>query len=271
MGERFRPFSVAGVGNDPAGALDSKRIRRRAARMDDGIRGHDERPERGRLAGLQLNVVDREVLLHARGSGEQDLLSLTDSRLEARRAGDHERPGSLGHQPRFQDEERDASEVVPVQMGDEDCVDARWRHAPTLHADERGGAAVEKEPRVPGINEETGLQPASAPEGVTAAEKVNADRHRVATFGHLETISLALLVPVAISVASLRSRSSEPLNVYRIRLGVPPPSGLDLLASRHGTSRWQNQSLTETSRLLANKQSSSAARFLGSGARRGER
>src|SRR3990172_10253060 len=58
---------------------------------------------------------------------------------------------------------------------------------------------------------------------------------------------------MAISVASRRSRSSEPLNVYRIRLGVPPPSGLDLLASRHGTSGCQDQSPIETCRLLVSK------------------
>src|SRR3990172_5769641 len=57
-------------------------------------------------------------------------------------------------------------------------------------------------------------------------------------------------------LANPRSRSSEPLNVCRIRLGVPPPSGLDLLASRHGTSGCQDQSLTETCRPWANKQSS---------------
>src|SRR3989304_2807819 len=37
--------------------------------------------------------------------------------------------------------------------------------------------------------------------------------------------------------APRRAGSSEPLNVYGIRLGVPPSSGLGLLASQHGASR----------------------------------
>ena len=66
------------------------------------------------------------------------------------------------------------------------------------------------------------------------------------------------LSAVAISVASLRSRSSPILTYTPRTLRLAPPSGLGLLASHHGTSGCQDQGLTETCRCWANKQSRAA-------------
>src|SRR3990172_3007886 len=59
---------------------------------------------------------------------------------------------------------------------------------------------------------------------------------------HARALELARAKP-----ALERERGCRDSSTYnRVRLRIPPPSGLDLLASRHGVSGYQDRSLTET-------------------------
>ena len=74
----------------------------------------------------------------------------------------------------LQDEERKPSEVIAVEMREQDNVDVGGLDLEPLHRDERGGAAVDEQAlsvRLVGAHVDAGLKPPSAAEGVAAPQK----------------------------------------------------------------------------------------------------
>ena len=74
----------------------------------------------------------------------------------------------------LQDEERKPSEVIAVEVRQQDNIDVRGLDLEPLHRDERGGAAVDEQAlsvRLIGAHVDAGLEPPSAAEGVVAPQK----------------------------------------------------------------------------------------------------
>jgi hypothetical protein len=76
-----------------------------------------------------------------------------------------------------EDEERDASEVVAVQMGEKDRANLCRIDPEPLHGDERGCPAVQQEGSRSGPHQGAGLEPAAAPESIARSEELH--RHIV--------------------------------------------------------------------------------------------
>jgi hypothetical protein len=71
-----------------------------------------------------------------------------------------------------QDEEREAAEVVAVQMGQKDPADRSRVHAGPLHRDQRGRPAVDQERPARALQEEARLKAPSAPKRVARPEEL---------------------------------------------------------------------------------------------------
>ncbi len=72
-----------------------------------------------------------------------------------------------------EDEEGEVSEVVSVEVADENRSDARRVDPRSLECDQRGGAEVDQAGVAVGLDEDAGLQVASAAEGITASQESN--------------------------------------------------------------------------------------------------
>jgi hypothetical protein len=108
------------------------------------------------------------------GAREQDLHRCRHPLPDARRAGDHERalaPAELA----VEDEEGNASEVVAVEMREEDAADRSGVDARTLHADEGRGATVDQDSAVGALEAEAGLQAPAGAESVARPEEAQTE------------------------------------------------------------------------------------------------
>lgn len=171
--ERIGPLGVAGIGDGLARAVDAQRVGRCTARVDDGVgRHHDQADLRGGALG-QLDELDGEALLGARGPREEHLHRVADARLDARRAGDDERPCAPRDELGVQDEEGQAAEVIAVEVADEDGLDVVRIDVEAAHRDERRRAAVEQDGAGCGSDEDARLEPPAAAEGVAAAKELH--------------------------------------------------------------------------------------------------
>ena len=114
--------------------------------------------------------------VHPARAREQHLHRRSEPISGAGRARQHQRRRPSGELS-AQNQERQSSEVVAVQMRDHDCVD-RIRVDPLgLQGNQAGGAAVHQQ-RLPGRSKlNAGLPPPSAPEGVTTAHELAPARH----------------------------------------------------------------------------------------------
>ena len=97
---------------------------------------------------------------------------------EARRARERERPSAPAHQMRVEQEERQAAEMIAMQVAHQHRLDAVGLDAETLERDQRGRPAIDQEARFRCRHQEAGVIPAAAAEGVAAAEKANLHRLR---------------------------------------------------------------------------------------------
>src|SRR5215210_6938218 len=89
-----------------------------------------------------------------------------DPGLKARRPSHHERFLSLRNVLGLQDEERKPSEVIAVEVRQQDNIDVGGLDLEPLHRDERGGAAVDEQAlsvRLIGAPVDAGLEPPPLP------------------------------------------------------------------------------------------------------------
>src|SRR5262249_55487023 len=77
---------------------------------------------------------------------------------------------------RIEQQERQSAEMIAVQMRYEDCVNAVGIDAELPHGYEARRSAVDQEGAACCLDEEAGVEPPAATEGVTTAEKL--DFHR---------------------------------------------------------------------------------------------
>ena len=61
--------------------------------------------------------------------------------------------------------------MISVKMGDEDAVNVKQAYAEMLHWNQGWCPAIQKEPAIIRLNENTGLESAAASKGISAAEK----------------------------------------------------------------------------------------------------
>ncbi len=174
--QRVGPFGVAAIGDRLAAAGDAQRIGRCAAKMFDPERLDADAvpaPVRPVLEGVDRHV---ETPGHAGRSGEQAFHRLAEPLGERLRPDDRERALALAHELRIHQHENETGEMIAVQMADHHRIDAVRVDAELAHRDHRGGAAVDEEPRIPVFDQEAGVEPPAAAEGIAASEKAQLHR-----------------------------------------------------------------------------------------------
>jgi hypothetical protein len=73
----------------------------------------------------------------------------------------------------LQQQERQAGEVIAVQVAEEDDIDARGIDGKAAHRDQRRRAAVEQAGGRPAGDQEAALKPTPAPERIATSENPN--------------------------------------------------------------------------------------------------
>ena len=124
---------------------------------------------------LELDEGDGKFSLGLGRARIHDLHGGQDPLLNARRAGDDERPCSHGNELGVENEKRDAAEMITVQMGDNHGFDIVWIDSGLLHGDQRRCAAIHKKGTVGRLDQDTCLKPAAASEGISGAQKLNGE------------------------------------------------------------------------------------------------
>jgi hypothetical protein len=149
--------------------------------MHDGKGDHHQprtlEAEAERLPVGEFVEVHREPAPHPGGAGKQHLHRRLHALADPGWAGDVRGSGAVGELA-VQDQEREAAEVVAVQV--------RHQHQPNLvgilalllEGDQRGGAAVQQDITAVvarGVQQDAGLEAAAAAEGVTGANEPHLD------------------------------------------------------------------------------------------------
>jgi hypothetical protein len=165
--------------------------------LHDGRR-HREGAGRPGPVGLEVDDVEREGPLHSRRAGKEDLHRLGHPAGRAGRAGDDERPPALADELGVEDEERHAAEVVAVEVRQHDRVDGARVEAEPPEPDEHRGAAVDQDAAAAALDQEAGLEPAPAAEGVAAADEGHAHAVRSQLVDRLTPPPNRRMVPVRI-------------------------------------------------------------------------
>src|SRR5262249_162832 len=145
---------------------------RRAAGMADLVRRERDRAQLRGSVRLQLHEIEHKAALDLGGIRVERLHGRMEPVLEARRPRDAERlrpPAELA----IENKERQAAEMIAMQMADDDQIDRVRIDAIALHADERGGAAIDQELRLARIDMKAGLQPAPGTEGIAATDELD--------------------------------------------------------------------------------------------------
>ncbi len=101
---------------------------------------------------------------------EQRFHHLRQPHLDAFGSGDHQRPAPAG-ELRVEQQERQAGEMIAVEMRDQDQVDFVARDAEPLQRRQRRGAAIDQEIDARAGDVKAGVGPAAGAERVAAADK----------------------------------------------------------------------------------------------------
>ena len=88
---------------------------------------------------------------------------------------DHQRPGAAG-ELRVEQQERQAGEMIAVEMRDQDEVDVVARDAEPLQCRQRGCAAIDQEIGAFAGDMKAGIVPSAGSERVAAADKLQLHR-----------------------------------------------------------------------------------------------
>ena len=173
--EGIGPFGIPGIGDDLPRASDPVGVGGGAAAVDHPDGKDGQIPQGGDRTFGQFHIIDGEFPLDRGRSGIEDLHCLADALFQARGAGDEERGFTAADELGVDDEKGDAAEMVPVEMGDQDAIDCCGADPRVFHRDQRRGAAVDEEADSTGIDMDARLEPAPAPEVVSAAQKTDTD------------------------------------------------------------------------------------------------
>ena len=103
-------------------------------------------------------------------AGEEHLHRRPDALAGADRADDGQRLVAVAVELGVEEEERQAAEMVAVEVRQHHRVDAVGVDPEPLQRDERGGAEIEHDRRRRGLNEETRVCPSARSERVPAAD-----------------------------------------------------------------------------------------------------
>ncbi len=174
-GESFGPLGVPGVRENSARVLESKRVRGSAARVADFIRRHGEGAESARELGLHLDDPGLEFSLDPRGARKEDLHRLRQSLGCARRAG-YEKRTLAARELGIEKEERNPSEVVPVEVAHHDDVNGGRVDRRSLQPDESRRSAVHQSAKSIGVDEYRCLESSAASKRVAASEETDGNR-----------------------------------------------------------------------------------------------
>src|SRR5439155_9707850 len=166
LDEALGPFRVARVADHPLAVLDAQGISGRTARVLDDERGHPGRPDQGRLALSKFDKLDGEAAVHLGGAREEDLHRRLDALPDSGRSADDERPCAAAELA-IKDEKRQASEMIAVQVGQQDVPDLGWVQAGPLQRNQRRSPAIDQDGLARPGEVEAGLEPAPAAEGIT--------------------------------------------------------------------------------------------------------
>ena len=142
--------------------------------MNDLVGGYAKRAYRsGKTLGklLEPNI---EAPSGARRAREEDLHRLGYASAEPGRTGHQEITRTTGKLP-IENEERKSTEMVAVEMADEDCIDLVGVDTRSLERDERRGTEVYDARITIRFREDARLEATAAAEGVAASKESNSD------------------------------------------------------------------------------------------------
>jgi hypothetical protein len=147
--------------------------------MNDLVRRDTRGSDRRRCGVGKLNEVRFEPSLDSRGAGEEYLHRFNHTFGKTRRPSDQQaaratRKLSVEH------EERDAPEVISVEVRDEDRVNVFGIDACSLECDQRRSSAVDETAGGFGLQENASLKAVPASECVTTSEESHSHQSPVA-------------------------------------------------------------------------------------------
>ena len=157
--------------DDASADADAQPVGRRAARMDDRDRQDAERTDRQRFAILELDEAEQQVLDLGRRAGVEAAERVHHAQPRPDRPDDGQQLGPRRVEARVHQQERDAAEVIAVQVADDDGVDRGDVHPQMAHHRDRRGAAVDQRLIAVRRHVEGRVQPSAVAEGVTRAEE----------------------------------------------------------------------------------------------------
>src|SRR6266581_578545 len=176
-GELLRPTRITGIGDELSRYLDAEAMGLGEADVPHGQRGHPRSAELGRL-GAEHNGIEREAeCCRPEEVGVERLLLRAEALLERGRPADDEWLLASG-EVLLDHEERNAAEVIAVEVRDGDRVDRFWVDV-LLDTGERGAAAVEQQRDTRCGDVDRGVHAAAIAECTSASEELHADGHAI--------------------------------------------------------------------------------------------
>lgn len=127
--------------------------------------------------------------------------------LDARRSGDDQRSGTPA-ELRVEDEEWNSSEVIAVQMAEDNGIDRVRCDSVTLECDERGRSAINQQASSVMYQAEASLEPTTTAERIAGADELERN--------HLATLPLSGI-----------DRKHQHHEIDRTRFGLHCDGGID--------------------------------------------
>jgi hypothetical protein len=172
------PLRVAGIGDGLAFDLAAiAQTRTGALVVHNANRRHLHAGNLVALADLDFVQCQREDELQVRRAGIGALHHFGVTRFEAGRSGNGQRAFALEHIIGFKNEERHTADMVGVKMGDENGGNGIAVDRQLVHADQRGGAAVDQCIDVLADEMKAGVEPPAGAECVAAADNLQVHRN----------------------------------------------------------------------------------------------
>ena len=167
--QRVGPFGVAGIGEDFLAVREPQRGRRRARAMDH--LGGDERMAEhvGALPRRDLHHLPGKPPLRPARLREEHFQRGIEPRARAGRPRDQQRPFAAREKLRVEQQERQAAEMIAVQMRQHDAVDPVRIEPARLQRRQSRGAAIDQQRALGRFQPEAGVEAAARAEGVAGA------------------------------------------------------------------------------------------------------
>ena len=119
-----------------------------------------------RASDGELDHLPGESPFVERREREKYFEQLVDPRARARRPGDQKRPLAQGQELGIEQEKWECTEMVAMQMRKNDSVDSIGVDAMRLEGDQGGGAEIDQQNALGGLQVEAGVEPASGTESI---------------------------------------------------------------------------------------------------------